>query len=346
MKKTVNNVLRFALGTYLVGGLTLAASAQNQTPQKGEMRLKVTERNGGDLREIERTYRTDGMTDEKRDAIVNKLIDSLRATRKGKDSQISVTIEDDRGSTNTRLRNRSRSDSRDISSVFSAPQPPYPPAAPTGPDEFDMHMDINTDMVMGLDTMSPAKRRELRLKMDSLRVSLRQLQRELAPMARQLERDIKPMAERLQRDLGRAGERLQRDLAPMQERLQRNLAPMVDRMNRMKFDYNLDNRPFDAWANGDTQSATIRGLDAYPSNPDRNMLNVRFNTRTKGDVLIVVTNPKGKEVAKRELNEFTGDFVGQVDLGRKAEGVYFVTVTQNEDGAVRRVVLKKGEATK
>ncbi len=42
------------------------------------MRLKVTERNGNELREIERTYRTEGMTDQKRDAIVNKLIDSLR----------------------------------------------------------------------------------------------------------------------------------------------------------------------------------------------------------------------------------------------------------------------------
>ena len=73
------------------------------------------------------------------------------------------------------------------------------------------------------------------------------------------------------------------------------------------------------------------------------MLNVRFTAPAKGDALIVVTNPKGKEVARRELKEFSGEFVGQVDLGRKAEGVFFVTVTQNEDGAVRRIVLKKDD---
>jgi hypothetical protein len=105
--------------------------------------------------------------------------------------------------------------------------------------------------------------------------------------------------------------------------------------------------PFETWSrNGSVgQPSTIRGLDAYPSNPDRHLLNVRFTAPGKGDALIVVTNPKGREVARRELKDFTGEFVGQVDLGRKAEGVFFVTVTQNEDGAVRRVVLKKDDVS-
>ncbi|RYF73058.1 MAG: T9SS C-terminal target domain-containing protein, partial [Cytophagaceae bacterium] len=87
MRKTVNTLRQFVLGTCLTAGLTVAAMAQTSAPISGQMRLKVTARNGNELREIERTYRSDGMTDEKRDAIVNKLIDSLRATRKGKDSQ-------------------------------------------------------------------------------------------------------------------------------------------------------------------------------------------------------------------------------------------------------------------
>ena len=88
------------------------------------------------------------------------------------------------------------------------------------------------------------------------------------------------------------------------------------------------------------KSSTIRGLDAFPNNPDRNQLNVRFTAPVKGDVRIVVANPAGKEVAKRTLKDFSGEFVGQIDLGRNPTGTYFITVTQNEDGAVKRIVVE------
>ena len=100
-------------------------------------------------------------------------------------------------------------------------------------------------------------------------------------------------------------------------------------------------RPFEDWArNLNGKPSTIRGLDAYPNNPDRDQLNVRFTAPAKGDVSIVVTNTKGKEVAKRDINDFSGEFVGQIDLGKKTQGTYFITVTQNEDGAVKRIVVE------
>ncbi len=141
---------------------------------------------------------------------------------------------------------------------------------------------------------------------------------------------------------------LARNMKRFEYDFNREFAPLADRLSRVQGLNGLGDRliaPFETWSrNGSaTQPSTIRGLDAYPSNPDKNMLNVRFTAPGKGDALIVVTNPKGKEVARRELKDFTGEFVGQVDLGRKAEGVFFVTVTQNEDGAVRRVVLKKDD---
>ncbi|GAB2571557.1 T9SS type A sorting domain-containing protein [Spirosoma areae] len=121
---------------------------------------------------------------------------------------------------------------------------------------------------------------------------------------------------------------------------------LADRMNRFKFEFPRDfdrqfARPFENWAkNFNGKPSTIRSLDAYPNNPDRDQLNVRFMAPAKGDVSIIVTNPKGKEVAKRELKDFSGEFVGQIDLGKKAEGIYFITVTQNEDGAVKRIVIE------
>ncbi|MEZ0485855.1 T9SS C-terminal target domain-containing protein [Fibrella aquatica] len=334
MKKTVNILCQFAIGT------CLAATAMAQTPAStktaGEMRLKVVERNGNELREIERTYRTDGMTDEKRDAIVNKLIDSLRATRKGKDSQISVTIEDERGTDRIRFNNRNGGGQNVVGDVFvspdapvrvygmptpraprtatiprspRAPRAPQPPRALFGNGDFEFEGNFTFDD----DSLGRRSRvfRFDRRRLDSLANNMKEF-------GYTFEREFAPLADRLSRVQGLSG---------LNERLA---------------------RPFESWSrsSGGSQASTIRGLDAYPSNPDKFMLNVRFSAPGKGDALIVVTNPKGKEVARRELKDFTGEFVGQVDLGRKSEGVFFVTVTQNEDGAVRRVVLKKDTTSK
>jgi hypothetical protein len=99
-------------------------------------------------------------------------------------------------------------------------------------------------------------------------------------------------------------------------------------------------QPFENWArDANMKPASVRGLQVYPNNPDRNVLNIRFSAPAKGDVLIVITNAKGKEVSRKEINEFSGDYVSQIDLNKRASGTLFVTVTQNEDGAVKRVVV-------
>ena len=336
MKKTVNTLLQFALGTCLASGLPVAAMAQTTAPANGEMRLKVTERNGNELREIERTYRTEGMTDQKRDAIVNKLIDSLRATRKGKDSQISVTIEDERGTDRIRFNSRSDSKQDAVGRVYGTPpnpprvytlprEPrasvaPRNPRAPRPPRTPAPNVYIRPGDDFSFDGQFTFNDDSLGRRVNRFRFDRRQLD-SLARNMKRFEYDFK-----------------------------REFAPLADRLSRVQGLNGLGDRliaPFETWSrNGSAgQPSTIRGLDAYPSNPDKYMLNVRFTAPGKGDALIVVTNPKGREVARRELKEFTGEFVGQVDLGRKAEGVFFVTVTQNEDGAVRRVVLKKDEAS-
>lgn len=117
----------------------------------------------------------------------------------------------------------------------------------------------------------------------------------------------------------------------------------VDRFFRYDFEPQL-NRAFEGWSrnyNGRTKPSSIRSLDVYPNNPDKDQLNIRFTAPAKGDVQLVVTSAKGKEIARREIKDFSGEFVGQIDLGNKVDnGVYFVTVTQNEDGAVKRVVVE------
>lgn len=266
MKKTVFTGYRFVTALMLTGALSTAAIAQKaETPTKKAndrgVSVRIIERNGDEVREIERTYKVDGMTDPERDKMVMKLVDSLKAARKdGRKRQMTIIVEDNDGD---RIITR-----RPGADVYARRGRTFRPGA------------------------EPWNNRE------------------------------------------------------WQFEFRRGADSLADRMNRFRFQFPRDfdrqfARPFEDWArNMGTKTSTVRGLEAYPNNPDRNQLTIRFTAPVKGDVSIVVTNPKGKEVAKRTINDFSGEFVGQIDLGKNAKGTYFITVTQNEDGAVKRIVVE------
>jgi hypothetical protein len=102
---------------------------------------------------------------------------------------------------------------------------------------------------------------------------------------------------------------------------------------------NLGERMGDMWSKESVKAATVRDLNVYANNPDNGVLNLRFQVPQKGDLSIIVTDVKGKEVGKKEIKDFSGSFVGQVDLKKNTKGTVFVTVVQNEDGAVKRVII-------
>ena len=87
-------------------------------------------------------------------------------------------------------------------------------------------------------------------------------------------------------------------------------------------------------------SKTVHGLSAEPNQPFNGKLNVEFTAPEKGNVTIAVTDVNGKEIASEVLKDFQGDYLGQIDLKKAAAGVYFLRVTQGNDGAVRRVEVK------
>ena len=274
MKKTVFISRQFVPVLLLAISLSTLATAQRagSTPPKSagkEVTIRVIQRDGADVRETERTYRIDGMSDSERDKLVTKLVDSLRVSRKGTGAgrQTTIIVEDTDG-----------------------------------------------DRIITRERTNPGTGR--------------------APGDAYTRRDRQP---RTGRDPW--------DNQTWQYEFRRGADSLADQMSRFRFQMPRDwdrqlARPFEDWARTiNTKPSTIRGLDAYPNNPDRDQLNVRFTAPSKGDVSIVVTNAKGKEVTRRDLKDFSGEFVGQINLGRKAQGTYFITVTQNEDGAVKRVLV-------
>lgn len=86
-------------------------------------------------------------------------------------------------------------------------------------------------------------------------------------------------------------------------------------------------------------SSTIKGLFANPNHPFNGKLNIRFHAPEKGNVAITVRDVNGKEVASETVKDFQGRYLGQVDLKKAAAGVYFVQVSQGNDGAVIRVKI-------
>jgi hypothetical protein len=250
MKTTQQMARRFWLSALLLGMATLPGLAQQTTKDKGDVTIKIIERNGDQVRETNRTYRLDSNDD--RDKIAMKLVDSLKAAHPNERSR-QVTIIIDEGSGN-RIRQQFGSGDVYARRPYTVPQ-----------WEYDFRN--NVDSAVG----------------------------------------------------------------------------KVDRFFRYDFEPGL-NRVFDNWSrtyNGATKPSTIRSLDVYPNNPDKDQLNIRFTAPAKGDIDIVVTTAKGKEVSRRSINDFSGEYIGQIDLGKKiAPGVYFVSVTQNEDGAVKRVVVE------
>jgi hypothetical protein len=273
MKKTVILLRRFVPALFIIGSVSGIATAQKagSSTKNDEVNVRIIERNGDEVRETERTYHVNGLTDPERDRLVMKLVDSLKTARKAKGGkrQMTIIVEDNDG-----------------------------------------------DRIVKRERITPRIKR--------------------APNDIYVQRGKIP---RLQNDQwGKDGQTWRYEF-------RRGADSLADRLNRFKMQIPRDwdqqlVRPFEDWSRNFTNKpSTIRGLDAYPNNPDRGQLNVRFTAPAKGDVSIIVTNPKGKEVARREIKDFSGEFVGQIDLGKNTQGAYFITVTQNEDGAVKRIVI-------
>jgi hypothetical protein len=132
------------------------------------------------------------------------------------------------------------------------------------------------------------------------------------------------------------GEEFSRELNGNMESLKDNLKEMG---KELKFEYHTIPDGFFFNDNGGSAAKTVRGVEVFPNNPKTEILNVRFNTPQKGDVSIKVLDVKGNVIAKEEIKDFSGEYVGQINIGKQIKGTVFVMITQGEDGTVKRVVL-------
>jgi hypothetical protein len=124
-----------------------------------------------------------------------------------------------------------------------------------------------------------------------------------------------------------------------------NMESLRDNMKQMGKDLKFEFRtiPDNFFDGGTSGSKTIKNVEVFPNNPKTEILNVRFNAPQKGDVSIKVLDVKGNALAKEEIKDFSGEYVGQINIGKQKAGTIFVMITQGEDGNVKRVVLPSNE---
>jgi Secretion system C-terminal sorting domain len=126
-----------------------------------------------------------------------------------------------------------------------------------------------------------------------------------------------------------------------------NMESLRDNMKQMgkdlKFEFRTIPDNIMMFDGGSSGSKTIKNVEVFPNNPKTEILNVRFNAPQKGDVGIKVLDVKGNVIAKEEIKDFSGDYVGQINIGKQKSGTIFVMITQGEDGNVKRVVLPSNE---
>jgi len=143
-------------------------------------------------------------------------------------------------------------------------------------------------------------------------------------------------------DMDWDAEKFSENMKSIQKNFNRNFHPKAKMMMRDMQDFgkNFSNSFDYAWDDSENaKGANIRSLNAYANNPADDALNLRFSVPKKGNVTVTVTDTKGKEVGKKEIHEFEGEYVGQIELKKNTKGTLFVTVVQDEDGAVKRVVI-------
>ncbi|WP_353722417.1 T9SS type A sorting domain-containing protein [Dyadobacter sp. 676] len=143
-------------------------------------------------------------------------------------------------------------------------------------------------------------------------------------------------------DLDWDSEKFSENMKKIEKNFDRNFRPKAKIMMRDMEDFGRNfGKNFEyAWDNPENgKAASIRSLNAYANNPADDVLNLRFSVPQKGNVTVTVTDTKGREVGKKEIHEFEGEYVGQIELKKNTKGTLFVTVVQNEDGAVKRVVI-------
>ena len=77
----------------------------------------------------------------------------------------------------------------------------------------------------------------------------------------------------------------------------------------------------------------------YP-NPSRGEFNISFDLESRQNVYLSITNYLGEVIFTEELKDQEGQYNKTFDLGNKANGIYMLNITTNNQNINQRIVIQ------
>jgi hypothetical protein len=83
----------------------------------------------------------------------------------------------------------------------------------------------------------------------------------------------------------------------------------------------------------------LTNFSCYP-NPAGGLFTIQFLQTDNTDISILITNAEGKVVRTSSVENFSGTYNQNFDLGDVESGIYFIEIVTNTDRVVRKIVLQ------
>ena len=87
------------------------------------------------------------------------------------------------------------------------------------------------------------------------------------------------------------------------------------------------------------ENGSVANLDVYP-NPSRGEFNISFELDDIQDFYLKITNYIGEVIFTEELKDLEGQYNKTVDLGEKANGIYMLNITTNNQYINQKIVIQ------
>ena len=95
----------------------------------------------------------------------------------------------------------------------------------------------------------------------------------------------------------------------------------------------------DRLGNDSQLNSKLTNISVYP-NPSRGEFNISFDLESRQDVYLSITNYLGEVIFTEELKDQEGQYNKTIDLGNKANGIYMLNITTNNQNINQRIVIQ------
>lgn len=303
--KTLKYTLAAGFIALSIGAMAQTKINQNISTDNNKIRIHVEKEENGKKEVFDKTFDATNMSNAERQAMIDRIADSLSA-HGNKNTKMRIKVDKDSDPKVYRY----KKDGKDAEVVIRKRY--------QGQGKSDLDKDMEREITIESDNDE-----DITIDLGGMDFDFKDLEHNLGEMGKTLKFKFDEFGPKMEQ----WGKDFEREFGPKMEKWGKDFERQFK-----SGDFHVDM--------GNTSSKTVKSLNAYPNKPNNGKLNVKFMAPEKGDITITVTDLNGKVVGQEKIKDFSGEYMSQVDLKGSVKGTLFVTVTQGEDGAVRRIVLE------